>query len=139
MGGFDPRFSLAAGEDRDFCYRWLQSGGRLTQIPGAIVTHRHFLSLASFLRQQFNYGRGGATYDWLRTQQGANRLRLQPVSFYANMLGFPWRTESGWNALVGSVLLLLSQVVNAVGFLRQAIQQSVRHRDRACGPDQSRR
>jgi len=136
MGGFDPRFSLAAGEDRDFCYRWLQSGGRLTQIPGAIVTHCHFLSLASFLRQQFNYGRGGAIYDWLRTQQGANRLRLQPVSFYTNMLGYPWRTESGWNALIGSVLLLLSQVANAAGFLSQASQQSMCYRDPACGPDQ---
>jgi glycosyltransferase involved in cell wall biosynthesis len=139
MGGFDPRFSLAAGEDRDFCYRWLQSGGRLTQTPRAIVTHRHVLSMASFLRQQFNYGRGGATYDWLRAQQGANRLRMQPVSFYTDMLGYPWGTESGWNALIGSVLLLFSQVANAVGFLYQASQQWMCYRDPVCGPDQGRR
>jgi GT2 family glycosyltransferase len=135
LGGFDSRFPLAAGEDRDFCYRWLQSGGLLTRIPEAVVTHAHCLSLASFMRQHFNYGRGAATYDSLRIQQFSERLRLQPFSFYTNMLGLPWRTETGWSAAVGSLLLLLSQAANAAGFVYQATQQSTRPGNAVCNAD----
>ena len=120
LGGFDSRFLLAAGEDREFCSRWLQSGGRLRHVSGAIVTHAHFLSLSSFLRQHFHYGQGGFTYDWLRAQQDSDRLRLQPLSFYTHLFRFPWRTEHGWNAWAAATLLVLSQVANAVGFVYQA-------------------
>jgi GT2 family glycosyltransferase len=124
LGGFDTRFPLAAGEDREFCYRWLQSGGRLRHVPQAIVTHAHFLTISSFLRQHFGYGRGGFTYDWLCVQRDCDRLRLRPLSFYTNLLGFPWRTENAWTACVSTALLFLSQAANAAGFLYQASHHS---------------
>jgi glycosyltransferase involved in cell wall biosynthesis len=127
LGGFDSRFPIAAGEDREFCSRWLQSGGRLIRVPEAVVKHAHVLSLRSFLRQHFHYGQGAFTYDWLRGKQNSHRLRLQPFSFYTNLFRFPWRTENGWNAWVGAVLLVLSQAANTAGFLYQGTHDAVRH------------
>ena len=49
LGGFDMSFPLAGGEDREFCYRWLQSGGRLRRAPNAVVEHAHRLNPSSFL------------------------------------------------------------------------------------------
>ena len=49
LGGFDERFSLAAGEDRDLCSRWLEQGGELVYVPGAIVGHSHELRPRRFL------------------------------------------------------------------------------------------
>jgi glycosyltransferase involved in cell wall biosynthesis len=122
LGGFDRRFPLAAAEDREFCSRWLASGGGLKHIPGAVVTHGQDHSLASFFRQHFRYGQGAFTYHLLREQRDADRFPLQPLSFYTAMLRVPWRSASGWNAWAGAALLMLSQGANAAGFLYQAGQ-----------------
>lgn len=37
VGGFDPGFPVAAGEDRDLCERWLASGRPLLWLEDAIV------------------------------------------------------------------------------------------------------
>jgi glycosyltransferase involved in cell wall biosynthesis len=120
LGGFDWRFRLAAAEDREFCSRWIRSGGALKQVSGAMVTHAHDLTFSSFLRQHFRYGQGAFTYHLLLVQHNSDFLSVQPLSFYKDMLRFPWRTQRGWNAWVGAILLMLSQVANGAGFLRQA-------------------
>jgi len=124
IGGFDSRFPLAAAEDRDFCARWLKSGARLLPVPEAIVTHAHRLSMWSFLRQHFDYGRGGRMYDSLRRQQNTPCLPLQPLCFYTNLIRFPWRTKSGGQAWRGAALLVLSQGANAAGFLYETTSMS---------------
>jgi glycosyltransferase involved in cell wall biosynthesis len=139
LGGFDPRFPFAAAEDRELCSRWLQSGGRLRHVPGAVVEHAHFLTVSSFFRQHFRYGRGAFTYHLLRVQRNANRLQLQPLSFYADLLRVPWRTGSGWNAWASAILLGLSQAANAAGYLFEASQYSMRCRKTLGSPDRRRR
>lgn len=62
LGGFDDRYSLAAGEDRAFCRAWRASGGELRRIEGADVLHFHAHDLQTFWRQQHNYGRGAALF-----------------------------------------------------------------------------
>jgi glycosyltransferase involved in cell wall biosynthesis len=122
LRGFNPRFSLAAGEDREFCSRWLESGGALREVPGAVVKHAHHLTVSSFLQQHFRYGQGAFTYHSLRVETNSDRFSVQPLSFYTDMLRVPWRTASGWNAWIGAILLVLSQGANAAGFLYQAFQ-----------------
>lgn len=58
VGGFDPRFIKAAGEDLDLTYKLSSAGysDKLLYEPLAIVEHRHRSSFSSFLKQQFNYG-----------------------------------------------------------------------------------
>ena len=62
VGGFDTRFPRAAGEDREFCDRWVAQGRRTTLDPDAVVLHAHRLTLRSFWRQHFEYGRGAASF-----------------------------------------------------------------------------
>jgi GT2 family glycosyltransferase len=115
IGGFDTRFSRAAGEDRDLCDRWVASGRPLRHVPGAVVVHNHDLGLRSFWRQHHNYGRGGYRFHRNRAERVGAGLRVAPVRFYQRLLARPLQEGVPRGAtLVG--LLALSQVANAAGF-----------------------
>ena len=127
VGGFDTRFPLAAGEDRDLCDRWLQHGYELRYVPDALVHHAHDLDLTSFWRQHFNYGRGAYYYRRSRAERGRPPLTVEPPSFYVDMLRYPMRSKeaSGSRAWLHAVLLALSQVANAAGFFWEASRQKL--------------
>ena len=59
---FDEAFSLAAGEDRDWCARLVAGGGLLRHVPEAIVVHHPQLGLGGLVRQQLRYGRGAVGF-----------------------------------------------------------------------------
>src|ERR1700719_1832049 len=48
LDGFKQGWSLAGGEDRAFCHRWLQRGWKLNYAPEAVILHHHALDLRSF-------------------------------------------------------------------------------------------
>jgi GT2 family glycosyltransferase len=54
VGAFSTMFRLAAGEDREFCDRWLRHGYPMTYAPAACVHHAHALTFRTFWRQHFN-------------------------------------------------------------------------------------
>jgi glycosyltransferase involved in cell wall biosynthesis len=81
VGGFDPSFRTA--EDRDFCSRWLDHGLRMSYEPRAVVEHAHDLSLASFARMHFDYGRGAFRYHRKRRRR-SRPVRIEP-SFYLTL------------------------------------------------------
>ncbi|GAB4277790.1 MAG: hypothetical protein Kow0080_28950 [Candidatus Promineifilaceae bacterium] len=119
MGGFAAEMRLAAGEDRELCWRWQQGGGRLTAVPGAVVYHYHALTLRLFWRQHFTYGRGA--WDFHRRRGGA----ASPAGwgFYYKMLAYPWKVKEK-RPLYLSTLLCLSQIANASGYFWQKWRQS---------------
>lgn len=116
VGGFDPSFPIAAGEDREFCDRWQHSGYRLIPAPRARVSHSHALSLTRFWRQHWNYGRGAWYFQRARLARRQKPLGIEPLSFYWRLVTYPIRlgVPSRVTALVG--LLCLSQVANTLGF-----------------------
>jgi GT2 family glycosyltransferase len=117
VGGFDASFRLPAGEDRDFCDRWLEQGCRLCYAPDAIVYHEHKLTLRSFWRQHFRYGQGAFQFREARARRGGGRIRVEPPSFYVGLLRSPFlRADWSGDSLTLSALLLLSQMANAAGF-----------------------
>jgi GT2 family glycosyltransferase len=120
VGGFDARFVLAAGEDREFSSRWLASGRGIVDAPDALVRHAHRLSLPSYLRQHFNYGRGAFTFHG--TTLAAPGGRFAARRFYAGLLVTPLRSESQskLRGATTSGLLLASQVATAAGYLWEA-------------------
>jgi GT2 family glycosyltransferase len=128
VGGFDARFALAAGEDRDFSRRWLASGRPIVDAPDALVTHAHRLSFSGFLRQHFNYGRGAFTFH-----ETSPESRLAALGFYAGLVASPLHISGESrlkrSALVG--LLASSQVATAVGYLWQATSE---HRRSSTSP-----
>jgi len=85
IGGFNTLFPHAAAEDREFCERWLRHGFRMTYAPEALIYHAHRLTLHSFCRQQFNYGRGAFRFHQLRARRRLDHFRLEPFSFYVNI------------------------------------------------------
>jgi GT2 family glycosyltransferase len=114
IGGFDTSFSLAAGEDREFCDRWLHSGNVAIYAPEAIVYHSHELTLHKFWKQQFNYGRGAFLFQQITSKRAA-KGKLQHPSFYLNLLTYPFFHTPGFQKLFIAALFLVSQMAIAAG------------------------
>ncbi len=117
VGQFDVNFPLAAGEDREFCDRWLFSGYSLYYVPDAIIYHYHHLSLAKFWRQHFNYGSGAFYFHKLRSQRNQESIKVEPLPFYGNLLTYPFVSKTEQSKLFLSSLLFISQVANVLGFV----------------------
>ncbi len=117
IGGFDPRFTRAAAEDRDLCDRWQAAGYPLVYAPEAVVCHAHVLTLRGFWQQHVNYGYGAFQYHRLRAARGGGRVQMEPPCFYLDLVRFPWRHKLRRAALRLTLLMALSQVANGVGYL----------------------
>ena len=115
-GGFDPGFSLAAAEDRDLCDRLLFQGYKLLYVPKAVVYHSHFLDLKSFMRQHYDYGNGAFMLHEVREKRNGKDADNEPVFFYIRLVGYPLFQKQGLRTIPLTVLMGLSQIVNAVGF-----------------------
>jgi len=124
VGGFDESFPLAAGEDREFCDRWQAHGYRLLLAPDAVVRHAHALSLQTFWRQHMNYGRGSFRLRKARSSRGAAAIGFEPFSFYGRLVTYPVRAPRHRSALLLMVLMLVSQVATALGFVLEMRRRS---------------
>ncbi len=118
MGGLDERFRFS--EDREFCDRWRHQGYPLVYEPRALVVHRHPLTLASFWRQHFQYGRGAARFHRARGARRSGTL--------ADHIGFHLRLPRWWRRARAEVghpesglrvlpRLALWQVANTSGYV----------------------
>jgi GT2 family glycosyltransferase len=117
INGFDESFRTA--EDRELCARWKASGGQFVYASEVIMYHAHELSLASLYGQHFGYGRGALPY-WKKTGRGGLKgIRVEPMSFYAGMLRYPFEHGEP-RPVVVALLILFSQVSNALGFAWEA-------------------
>jgi glycosyltransferase involved in cell wall biosynthesis len=123
--GFDTTFPLAAGEDREFCERWLQHGYRMTYAPEVLVYHTHVFNFCTFLRKHFTYGRGAYRYHQVRAQRGFGPFRPDP-NFYIRLILNPFIQKQRKRALRVTVLLMISQVANGLGFLWEGLNQHKR-------------
>ena len=116
VGGFDTGFPLAGGEDREFCDRWQYAGHRAEYASKAVVCHAHSLTLRTFWRQHFNYGRGANLFHDARALHRREKIRLEPMAFYFNLLRWPLLQGQKARALQLMGLLFVTQVANASGF-----------------------
>ena len=105
---FDERYR-GAGEERDWCLQLTERGYVLVSEPAAIVYHRQELDFRSFWRKNVHYGRG--TYTFRR--EARKTRSLERPAFYRELIrrGFAMGIDVG-------VLVLLSQVATALGFLK---------------------
>jgi GT2 family glycosyltransferase len=116
LGGFNPALRIAA-EDREFCDRWRHQGFSAIYAPEVIVQHAHHLSLASFWKQHFRYGRGAYLFRQVRISRGQPRIRREPLLFYLDLLMYPFRQGYGQRSFLLALLLMGSQVANLLGFM----------------------
>ncbi|NJP10992.1 MAG: glycosyltransferase [Leptolyngbyaceae cyanobacterium RU_5_1] len=125
LGGFDTSFPLAAGEDREFCDRWLHHGYAMVYEPDAQIYHAHHLTLQKFWRQHFNYGRGAFCFHRVRADRTRDRVKVEPISFYLNLLIYPLSQAPTWQAPLMAGLFVVSQIANLVGFFWERWQQKL--------------
>ncbi|MBP7145998.1 MAG: glycosyltransferase [Acidobacteria bacterium] len=124
IGGFDERFPLAAGEDREFCDRCVHSGHAFAYVADAVVLHYHALSLRRFVRQHYNYGRGAFFFRQLHADRERDgQIELEPWSFYTNLLTHPLSNRAD-KALRLSLLMVVSQFANTTGFFVERARRS---------------
>lgn len=116
LGGFDSNFSLAAGEDREFCARWMASGGKLLRQTEAVLHHRHPQTLGKFTEMHFRYGRGAALLHSITPISTMQRTR---VYLYIRLLTDPLRKLPVQRALLAIPLLAWSQWISALGYAYQ--------------------
>jgi glycosyltransferase involved in cell wall biosynthesis len=115
LNGFDTTFPLAAGEDREFCSRWLHHQYQIIYSPQVQVFHAHELTFQSFCRQHFNYGRGAFCFHQTSIQTDTNHQKREPLTFYRNLLLYPFTQTSQPSVLFLAALFFVSQVANATG------------------------
>jgi glycosyltransferase involved in cell wall biosynthesis len=125
-GGFDA--TLRTSEDRELCDRWLHSGHRMAYAPEAVVHHAHSLTLRTFCRQHFNYGRGACRFYQLRARLRGHPATLEARAFYVAMLRYPFSRARGRRALGLATLLVISQAASAAGLLWEKASQIKRAR-----------
>jgi GT2 family glycosyltransferase len=128
LGGFDETYTFAGGEDREFCDRWVAHGYRLVYAPDAVVYHAHAMTFATFCLKHFNYGRAALRVHCARARRTFDRVRLEPIKFYASLLIWPFARAPRTSAAVLSALLVVAQVAHAAGFFFEAAFQVARHR-----------
>ena len=92
---FDESFPAAAGEDRDWAQRAAARWKAPAYVPAATVVHRPGLRVATFLRQQYGYGRGAVRY-----RRAAAGRRMGSPAFYASLLRSGFAAGPGAGALV---------------------------------------
>ena len=124
IGGFDTTFTVAGGEDREFCDRWRLAGKRLIWHKTAVIDHFHSQSLRKFLNLCFRYGVGAHLYQAKRKQRQSGTMR-EDLGFHRTLprLLLQHFQRCGWkNWLAICPSLFLWQVANAAGFFYQALR-----------------
>ncbi|MGB3298264.1 MAG: glycosyltransferase [Phormidesmis sp.] len=116
VGGFDTSFPLAAAEDRELCDRWQQQGLAMCYAPEVTIRHAHPLSLKSFWRQHFGYGRGAFCFHQVRAHRKDKPIKVEPVKFYTDLLAYPLKRSDVKSPLLVSTLFFLSQMATTTGF-----------------------
>jgi GT2 family glycosyltransferase len=123
IGGFDTSFPLAAGEDREFCDRAVHLGYETLYSNDVIVHHAHRLTFRKFMTQHYNYGKGAHRYHSLRNVRYGEEFKLEPLSFYTDLMAYPWKTSTKRKLYIAS-LLFVSQIANAAGFFMEKLKRT---------------
>lgn len=129
-GGFDTSYTLAGGEDREFCDRWLEMGNQMVYEPEAMVYHAHKLTFRGFLKQHISYGRGAFCFNRSHARRGATDSTLR-CDFYTS---FPRLFREATKELSKSSVLQLTllmgfwQTANAVGFGSEMVKYFFKNR-----------
>jgi hypothetical protein len=92
----------------------------MTYAPAAIVHHTHYLTLKSYWRQHFGYGRGARIFRSLARETG-DPVSFERLAFYRGLLASRARdSDQARHAL----LIAISQAAVASGYLRETLHAS---------------
>jgi glycosyltransferase involved in cell wall biosynthesis len=121
VGGFDLRFPLAGGEDREFCARYHHAGCPLVFAEDAVVAHYHALTVRRFLRQHYNYGRGAYCYRRVHAARSGPEVGFERWRFYLDLVRYPLSAKGIDRRGRVTLLMFATQVANATGFFAEKL------------------
>lgn len=124
VSGFDASFAFAS-EDRDWCDRCLHLGHPLVYAPDALVWHAPMLTLVGFARLHFRYGSGAWRFHRVRAGRRGHGAGVESFDFYSGMIRAPF-VGGDPQPLRQSLLLIASQAIAVLGYLRSALRHRVR-------------
>jgi GT2 family glycosyltransferase len=137
LGGFDATIPSWTAEDKEFCDRWRDRGYPMVWTPAARVHHAHALTLSTFVRQHFDYGRGILAFRMRRTIRNGKRIVPESAGFYGGLVFSPLRDKPRAKAVQQVLLLMLSQVATAAGAVATALALAPRPDDAEAAAPQS--
>lgn len=115
--GFDKRYYLSAGEDRDLCQRWVEANNKIVYAPEVIIYHWHDLSFTKLFRQHFNYGCGSNIFHKSMAVRKTAKIQFEKLSFYFNLIKYPLTQKK--NVFFITLLFIFTQIANVSGFFWQ--------------------
>lgn len=122
LGGFDPSYPVAGGEDRDFCARWRAAGGRIQICGNATVDHAHPMGLTGFCRQHYRYGRGAWRFhSSIHTHGSRGDRSFRAPSYYWRLLTHPLQRHPPRQACLLMGLLGVTQLMTTLGIVRESV------------------
>jgi glycosyltransferase involved in cell wall biosynthesis len=116
-GAFSPHFPLAAGEDREFCVRWIAAGFDLDVLEEFAIQHHFPATLATLVKQQWRYGRGAFHYRMCVSAE--QRPRVRSIHFYVGVVFGPLRRYGLRRGVRVCILAALSQFIVWAGYMRE--------------------
>lgn len=119
LGGFDERFTTS--EDRELCDRWLHCGYQMTYAPEVVIYHAHPMTLRSFWKQHYSYGRGAFRFHQTRANKGWGDFEIEG-NYYLRLLRYPFENGQSRQGLTLTAVLFVSQVANAAGFFQEMMR-----------------
>jgi GT2 family glycosyltransferase len=113
VGGFDSRFERACGEDRDLNLKIVRSGGKLRLDRRILVYHDRDLTLASFARKHYHYGKAASRiYSRYPDQKHIS------TGGYGSLFRSVWKRHAGQGDRALAIsLVTISQIATMLGFL----------------------
>ena len=116
--GFDINFETSAGEDREFCVRLNHKDIKLIYNPLLSIKHTHYLTISTFFKLHFKYGKAALTY---KQKTSDYNLTMSKYYFYKGLFSYPFKQKRLTKIIQLRVcyLLFLSQVAVLVGFIRK--------------------
>ena len=119
IGGFSSKYTVYVSEDRDFCDRWILAGNRMKYVPNAHLLHFHNMGFIVFFKQHFNYGMGARLFHLERIKRNQPIPNIEPLSFYFDMLAFPFGKVNLFHAAILSLLIGTTQFAHTLGYFWQ--------------------
>jgi glycosyltransferase involved in cell wall biosynthesis len=113
VGGFDDRFQRACGEDRDLNLKIVRGGGKLRLDRQILVYHDRDLTLSSFARKHYHYGKAAARIY----QRYPDQKHISGGGYGALFLSIWRRHADQGDRLRALSLITLSQIATVFGFL----------------------
>jgi hypothetical protein len=89
--------------------------------PESIVYHAHHLTLKTFYRQHFNYGRGAFLFHKTYSQRHPQQKSIQSWSFYLKLITYPLTKQYAQAAVLLCFLILLSQIATTFGMVTEKL------------------